>query len=153
NYAAAHLWYAILLAWTGRVHEAAWEVDKAQQLDPLSPVTQVTVARISYLNHDYPRAAREYRQTIELDPTRASPWFGLSVSCYEQGLLADAARSWEQGVRQLPDSLHVEPLQKPGSSRTAYLARRLGTIRVLARRGYASMAELAAVEAVSGNHS
>jgi tetratricopeptide (TPR) repeat protein len=153
NYAAGHLWYAILLAWTGRVHDASWEINKAQELDPLSPITQVTVARIAYLNHDYGRACREYRQAIELDPQNASPWFGLSVSCYQQGLLEDAAGAWEQGVQQLPESLGIAPGKPASRSRSAYLARRLHTMRILAQHGHASAAELAAAEAADGHRS
>jgi len=153
NYAAAHLWYAILLAWNGRVRDAMWEISKARDLDPLSAVTQITVARIAYLNHDYARAAREYRQCIELDSRRSSPWFGLSRSCYRQEQMSQAADALEKGVRMLPDSLGMKPLATTVTTKAKYQSRWLEMTRTLARYDLTSTAEMGAAEAAAGHKS
>ena len=44
--AMAHLWYSYHLVWTGRSDEAVKEAQRAQALDPLSLVTNTSVANI-----------------------------------------------------------------------------------------------------------
>jgi tetratricopeptide (TPR) repeat protein len=59
SYATAREWRGLSLDYTGRFDEALQEMRRAQELDPLSPVIQVNVARCYYF-------ARRYDQAIEL---------------------------------------------------------------------------------------
>ena len=67
NYATAHQWYAQLLSYVGRLDEALNEIRKAQELDPLSTVINVTVGHILILAGKYDEAIVQLRKTIELD--------------------------------------------------------------------------------------
>lgn len=149
NYATAHHWYAVLLVWGGHLEEGLSEIEAASRLDPLSPMIQLTLARICYLRRDYPRAAREYQRTIELDPSRASAWRGLSGVYVRQGRVREASAAWEMSLALLADSLHAAPAP-PARTAEALLARRVASMRLLARHDIVTPAELAAVLAEAG---
>ncbi|HXE75512.1 MAG TPA: winged helix-turn-helix domain-containing protein [Candidatus Xenobia bacterium] len=68
NYASAHQWYAELLWATQRPDPAYAQIQRAQELDPLSLVIQVSVGRHYYYQHDFERAIREFRDSIEMAP-------------------------------------------------------------------------------------
>src|SRR5687767_8559755 len=74
NYATAHQWYAFYLVGMGRYADAVVEINKARQLDPLSPRINSNVGLIFYYARDYDRAVRELQKAIELDPV-GSRWF------------------------------------------------------------------------------
>ena len=59
NYATAHEWYGLYLDQVGRFDEGLAEMQRAQQLDPLSQIIQVSVGRCYYY-------ARKYDQALEL---------------------------------------------------------------------------------------
>ena len=67
NYATAHQWYAELLSYLGRLDEALNEIRKAQELDPLSTIINVTAGHILTLAGKYDEAIVQLRKTIELD--------------------------------------------------------------------------------------
>ncbi len=59
NYATAHEWYGLYLDQVGRFDEGVAEMQRAQQLDPLSQIIQVSVGRCYYY-------ARKYDQALDL---------------------------------------------------------------------------------------
>jgi len=67
NYAIAHQWYAELLSYVGRLDDALNEIRKAQELDPLSTIINVTAGHILILAGKYDEAIVQLRKTIELD--------------------------------------------------------------------------------------
>jgi len=126
------------------------EIERASQLDPRSPVIRLTLARVSYLLRNYPRAIREYQYTLELDDQRSSAWRGLSDAYFHQGRVREASSAWERSLAAEPESLGLHP-GPTLASRDAYLLRRLSTARRIARAGVISSPELAAVYANLGN--
>ena len=68
NYATAHYWYSLLLMTTGNLKEAVEETDKAQVLDPLSPVVGIGVLEARFFLGHYDRAINECNRYLELDP-------------------------------------------------------------------------------------
>jgi eukaryotic-like serine/threonine-protein kinase len=74
NYATAHQWYAFYLVGMGRYADAVVEINRARQLDPLSPRINSNVGLIFYYARDYDQAVRELQKAIELDPV-GSRWF------------------------------------------------------------------------------
>jgi tetratricopeptide (TPR) repeat protein len=145
GYATAHHWYAVLLVWQGNVPNGLAEIERARHLDPLSPVIQLTLARICYLTRDYARAVREYEQALELDPNRTSAWRGLSGVLFQQGRCREASAAWERGIALLPDSIGLRSSPALTTTASEYLDRRLTTTLRLSRYRLASPAELAAV--------
>jgi DNA-binding winged helix-turn-helix (wHTH) protein/tetratricopeptide (TPR) repeat protein len=69
NYATAHQWYAVHLAVSGRFDEAFAQIRQAQELDPLSPIISVNVARIHYFARQYDEALKCCRTILETEPT------------------------------------------------------------------------------------
>jgi serine/threonine-protein kinase len=67
NYATAHQWYAALLVMTGRTDEALREIQRAQELDPLSPIITAASAGIYFYGRQYDRAVEQVAKTRELD--------------------------------------------------------------------------------------
>ena len=68
SYSTAHHWYAINLMSTGRVRDSIAEVERAQALDPLSPIISTDVGEMFYWAGDYERAIAQARKTLEIHP-------------------------------------------------------------------------------------
>lgn len=71
NYATAHQWYALYLAVLGQKAEAAVEIRKAQQCDPLSLMVQNVAGWVFYYARQYDRAEEQLLKVLELDPNFA----------------------------------------------------------------------------------
>ncbi len=68
NYATAHYWLSLLLLTTGRLEDAVSEAEKAQALDPLSPVVGGCVVQAYFFQEQYRKAIDECRRYLEMDP-------------------------------------------------------------------------------------
>jgi tetratricopeptide (TPR) repeat protein len=62
----------------GRFDEALAEIQKAQELDPLSLAISTGVGHVLYLSGQYDRSIEQYRRAVELDPgfMLTHVWFG-----------------------------------------------------------------------------
>ena len=67
NYATAHYWHAVLLQTLGRLTESVTAAEKAQRLDPLSPVIGMGVVQAYLFSERYERAMEECRKYLEMD--------------------------------------------------------------------------------------
>src|SRR5437899_3774547 len=66
NDATAHQWYAEDIAWIGgREHEAITEVNRAHQLDPLSPIVSTQVGYIHALIRQYDQAIETCKKSAQ----------------------------------------------------------------------------------------
>jgi tetratricopeptide (TPR) repeat protein len=97
--AIAHYWYAGVLSAQGRHQEAIAAIQRAQELDPLSPVINADAGWYYFYGRRYDEAIRECRRALEADPQ-----FGFAVNCIlashrqqhdYQAALADAKRLFE----------------------------------------------------------
>jgi TolB-like protein/DNA-binding winged helix-turn-helix (wHTH) protein/Flp pilus assembly protein TadD len=68
NSADAHLRYAHYLSNAGRHKEALEEVQRAQELDPFSPIIHALRGQITYYAGQYDLAVKQLRETVELFP-------------------------------------------------------------------------------------
>src|SRR5437870_1253137 len=68
NYAAAHYWHSVLLQTTGRLQESVTAAEKAQVLDPLSPVIGMGVVQAYFFSEQYDKAIDECRKYLEMNP-------------------------------------------------------------------------------------
>jgi len=71
GYAWAHNWYAVMLCALGRFPEAFAEINRAQELDPLSLPINTNLGWLLYLANRYDEAVEQYLKTIELDDSFA----------------------------------------------------------------------------------
>jgi serine/threonine protein kinase/Flp pilus assembly protein TadD len=94
NYATAHQWYSLNLFSSHRLDEGFAEIQKAQQLDPLSPLIDLTVGFEYWTRGNDEQAIRHYKSTIDLDPK-----FGWGYSYH--GRLYAARGQCNDGVEAL----------------------------------------------------
>ncbi|HVE66124.1 MAG TPA: protein kinase, partial [Thermoanaerobaculia bacterium] len=97
SYAIAHQRYAFNLVGMGRLREAVAAIERARQLDPLSPRINTNVGDILLYARDYEGAAEAFRKAVDLDPGQAL--MGLASAHLAQGRRADAihaANEWKR---------------------------------------------------------
>jgi len=117
NYSTAHLWYATFLMNMGRPAEAVAELQRAQELDPLSSLPGTFLGKAYYYNREYDKAFAQYQSVLRSDPgfPVASNFL---VQAYEQtGRLKDAIAESRRAIplaggdvntaAQLVDSLEI----------------------------------------------
>ena len=68
NYANAHYLHSVLLQTTGRLQESVTAAEKAQVLDPLSPVIGMGVVQAYFFSEQYDKALDECRKYLEMNP-------------------------------------------------------------------------------------
>ena len=99
NYALAHHYFADYLKAMGRFDEAIEQIEKAQELDPLSLAINTGVGHVLYLSRQYDKAIEQYKRAVDLDPFFMAThlWFGRPY--LEKGMFADAIEELETAVR------------------------------------------------------
>lgn len=104
NYATAHHWYADLLVTYQRRPDAALPLlQRALELDPLSPAINITLGQAFENLGRFDEAMAQYLRTNEIEPSYPSPYFliaGLHRSAY--GQLDEALRWRFKGMAQDP---------------------------------------------------
>ncbi|HKG22984.1 MAG TPA: winged helix-turn-helix domain-containing protein [Blastocatellia bacterium] len=83
SHPTAHHRYSIYLRDQGRLDEALEEIERAHELDPLSPVIGSNLAYILYLRRDYDKAAEACRKVLETEPEYFQSLIALGM-IYEQ---------------------------------------------------------------------
>jgi TolB-like protein/Tfp pilus assembly protein PilF len=68
NYANAHYLHSVLLQTTGRLQESVTAAEKAQVLDPLSPVIGMGVVQAYFFSEQYDKAIAECHKYLEMNP-------------------------------------------------------------------------------------
>ncbi|HJZ82110.1 MAG TPA: winged helix-turn-helix domain-containing protein [Pyrinomonadaceae bacterium] len=109
NCAMAYSRYTYFLAAMGRLDEALTRMRRAQELDPLSPDMNASLANVLYFARDYDQAIDYARRALELEPNflDASVWLGLS---YEQkGMYQEAIAEFRRAADTNAQS--AEPLE------------------------------------------
>jgi len=99
SYAPAHHFFADYLKAMGRFDEALSEIEKAQDLDPLSLAINTGVGHVLYLSRQYDRAIEQYKRAVELDPNFMAThvWFGRPY--LQKGMYAESISELETAVR------------------------------------------------------
>ena len=98
RYAPAHQWYGDYLNVTGRRREADAEGKRAQELEPLSLITNFNVALAFYWARNYDQAIDQFQKTLELDPS-FPPALVILPAAYEQkGMLEEAIAGFQRGI-------------------------------------------------------
>jgi len=103
NYAVAHHWYSVLLTARGRHQEAASEIRRAHELDPLSVPISTDIGFELYYARRYEEAITQLRSVLQTSPKfpLAHLWLGRA---YEQkGMYAEAITEFEQAGTALKD--------------------------------------------------
>jgi serine/threonine protein kinase/Tfp pilus assembly protein PilF len=99
SYSTARHWYAVSLATWGRDEEALAEVERARELDPLSPMINSAVGATLYFLRRYDLAIKELQKTIEMNPHFYVSYFFLAYSYGEKGMYEEALSAIQKGRR------------------------------------------------------
>ncbi len=91
NYATAHYWHSVLLQTTGRLQESVTAAEKAQVLDPLSPVIGMGVVQAYFLSGQYDKAVDECHKYLEMDPNFVVAHDYLIHLLVQNGMFEEAA--------------------------------------------------------------
>ena len=104
SYAPAHHFFADYLKAMGRFDEALIEINKAQELDPLSLTIGIGVGHVLYLARQYDQAIEQYGRAVELDPSfmMTHAWFGRPY--LEKGMFTEAIAELETPVKLSKES-------------------------------------------------
>ncbi len=96
NYATAHHWYSVYLTAMERPGEAMAEIQKARNLDPLSPAIQTDIGFQLYYTRRYDEAIRHLTSTLEMNPNLPLAHLWLGRSYQEKGMYAEALAAFAQ---------------------------------------------------------
>jgi tetratricopeptide (TPR) repeat protein len=91
NYATAHHWYAQFLSSMGRHDEALARIRKAEELDPLSLIIDVTVGDTFLHARRYDEAIARLLKAVETDRNFSAAYSRLGKAYEEKGMFAEAA--------------------------------------------------------------
>jgi TolB-like protein/Flp pilus assembly protein TadD len=98
SYATAHRWLANCLAQQGRHAEALTAIRRAQQLDPISLITNSVLAYTQFLNREYDEAIEQERKTLELDDRFAPAHWVLGMAFEQQSKFAQAIAEFQKAT-------------------------------------------------------
>ncbi len=98
GYALAHVWYADLLAGSGRLDPALAEIRIAQILDPLAAVTYAVHALILYFSRDYAASRVEAGKALELQPDFPSAFLILGRGFMLEGKYPEAIEAMKSAM-------------------------------------------------------
>jgi adenylate cyclase len=103
NDAMALGWYSHYLMITNRPRQALEAAEKAVELDPLSPMSNVSLAWIYDWRREYDQAEATCRKGIELDPSFFGSYWTLGVVCGRKHLF-DKSESMLKKAWELSES-------------------------------------------------
>jgi tetratricopeptide (TPR) repeat protein len=110
NDAGAESWYSLNLTAMGRVEEAMDLVQRAKEIDPLSPEINVVLGRLYYSSRQYEKATNVYRKVIELNPNFARAHMRLGMTYMAQRDFGDSIHEFEEAKRLAPADPYADGL-------------------------------------------
>jgi TolB-like protein/Tfp pilus assembly protein PilF len=109
NCAMAYSRYTLFLVAMGRLQEASQHARRAQELDPVSPDANASLAYVLYLARDYDEAIRYSERALALEPNFLDALVLLGLSYEQKGMLGEAIDQFRKAKDANPES--TEPLE------------------------------------------
>lgn len=94
-YPTARHWFALHLCEAGRFADAAEQMSRGHELDPLSLAISTDIGWVEYFARNYDAAIKRYQATLELDPDFSWARFLLGLALGQTGNFATALRELE----------------------------------------------------------
>jgi TolB-like protein/DNA-binding winged helix-turn-helix (wHTH) protein/Tfp pilus assembly protein PilF len=113
GYATGHEWYGWHLAALGRHSEAIAEVQKAANLDPLSPSIGADLAEEFLVAHRFDEAIKQSRSTIILDPFFAPVHYVLGQALVQK-------HNYNEAIAELQKAIELSPGSTAFTANLAY---------------------------------
>jgi serine/threonine-protein kinase len=98
GYATAHFWLALHLAGIEAMDEALSEIKLAHELDPLSRVINLNLARVFYFARQYDDSIEQCRKTIEMYPDYLIAHRRLGIAYAEKGMFEEAEGEFKKAL-------------------------------------------------------
>jgi serine/threonine protein kinase/tetratricopeptide (TPR) repeat protein len=95
SYPTARHWLALLLCEAARFGDAAEEISRAHELDPLSLAISTDIGWVDYFARNYDAAIKRYQATLEFDPDFSWARFLLGLALGQTGNFATAITELE----------------------------------------------------------
>jgi TolB-like protein/DNA-binding winged helix-turn-helix (wHTH) protein/Tfp pilus assembly protein PilF len=153
GYATAHHWYAWHLSLMGRNKEAIAEMEKALNLDPVSPVVNADLAELLLIAHLPDESIQQSRKTIQMNPGFAFAHNQLAQAYIEKQMFGEAISELQQAIRLAGDSpIFVANLARAyaGSKRRAEATALLNDLKKRSDSGSPLIAEIAMIYTALG---
>ncbi len=93
NYATAHQWFGEFIMALGRFDEARTHLERAAQIDPVSPIMFSSMAGLYDLQGDADNEIGQARKVLEIDPNFAYGYFYLGMGFEGKGMDAEASEA------------------------------------------------------------
>jgi TolB-like protein/DNA-binding winged helix-turn-helix (wHTH) protein len=97
--------HAIYLVSIGRPEAAVAEIQKAQQLDPVSEDTRVTHIYVLYLAHNYDAGIVQSKQALEIFPNSRAVYYWLGQIYEKKGMPEAAFEAYLKAIGRAPEEL------------------------------------------------
>lgn len=148
SYATAHLWLALYLAAMERMEEALLEITFGHELDPLSRVLNLNLARILYFARRFDESARQCLKTIEMFPDYLIAHRRLGMTYGEQGMFEEAEAEFKAALNLAAkdsETMSAMAYVYAAAGRTDEAREVFEQIKDIARESYVSPYSLARV--------
>jgi TolB-like protein/DNA-binding winged helix-turn-helix (wHTH) protein/Flp pilus assembly protein TadD len=99
GYATAHHWYAWHLSLIGRGKEAIAEMEKAENLDPISPIINADLAELLLIQHLPDESIQQSLTSIEMNPGFAYGHAQLAQAYIEKRMFKGAVRELQKAIQ------------------------------------------------------
>lgn len=157
NDATAHQWHAEDIGWIGgRAQESIAEINRAHELDPLSPIISVETGHLRAVARDYDEAITRCQKVANENPTFARAYLCLAQSYWGKGMYPQVVEQMKLYGQLLGDrneadfaSALEEGFRSAGWK--GALARAIGARLAQRKTGYSSPYNIAALYAGLGN--
>ena len=157
SYATVHHWYAITyLAPLGFLDDALAEMQKAEELDPISVSIKRDIALVLYFARRFKQAIDQSGKTVGLEPGFYGGYLALGLACEASGHFAKAVEAFEQALSVSPQTPRIlgalgHAYGKWGKSAKALSI--LEEIMLLAKSRYVQPFDVALIHLGLGNES
>jgi tetratricopeptide (TPR) repeat protein len=98
SYPNAHHWYALYLTIPRRFDEAFAHMQRAEELDPLSPQIKRAIGRLYYWAGQFDRAIAQWQMTLELEPDFPQAHYALGLAYTQKGLYEEAIAAHRRAI-------------------------------------------------------
>ena len=92
----AHYWYGHCLFALGQMENAAQQMQRARQLDPLSVACNLGVGWAFYYQREYDEAIAQYKRTLEIAPDLPMVLYELGLAYQNSGRYDEALAVFEK---------------------------------------------------------
>ena len=102
GYATGHEWYALYLVATDQMDKAIVEIQKAQELDPLSIIMNMAAAQVFLYAGQYDRAIEQCQRALDLDSNFFLAYYFRGRAYERKGMLPQAIAEFRRASTLFP---------------------------------------------------